>query len=112
MTNKKLPQNDQATQFSKTLAQRQADLKTIKPWVGKSNLFQNMALQDIHNRAGICFIDPHGESIEWLLERIPANRYEDIILFDPADTNFPFGLNLLEASTESEQDFLVAELIS
>ncbi len=83
-----------------------------KTGVGKSTLYQNMALQDIHNRNGVCFIDPHGESIEWLLERIPANRYEDVILFDPSDSDFPFGLNLLEWTTESEKDFLVAELIS
>jgi hypothetical protein len=82
-----------------------------KTGVGKSTVFQNMALQDIHNRNGLCFIDPHGESIDWLLQRIPANRLEDVILFDPSDTDYPFGVNLLEAHSEAERDFLVAELI-
>jgi len=82
-----------------------------KTGVGKSTVFQNMALQDIHNRAGLCFIDPHGESIDWLLARIPANRLEDVILFDPSDGEFPFGLNLLEAHDAREKDFLVSELI-
>src|SRR5438874_5253150 len=68
-----------------------------KTGVGKSTVFQNMALQDIINRNGLCFIDPHGESIDWLLQHIPANRLEDVILLDPSDTEFPFGLNLLEA---------------
>lgn len=82
-----------------------------KTGVGKSTVFQNMALQDILNQAGVCFIDPHGESIDWLLARIPDNRLEDVILFDPSDGDFPFGLNLLEATDVQEKDFLVAELI-
>lgn len=82
-----------------------------KTGVGKSSLFANMALQDIQNQRGICFIDPHGEAIAWLLERIPKGRLEDVILFDPADAENPMGLNLLEAKTERERDFLVAELI-
>src|ERR1700733_8565573 len=82
-----------------------------KTGVGKSTLFANMCLQDIYNRHGVCFIDPHGESVQWLLERIPASRLEDVIYFSPADGQFPIGLNLLEAKTPEEKDFLVAELI-
>jgi hypothetical protein len=82
-----------------------------KTGVGKSTVYENMALQDIHNGNGVCFIDPHGESIDWLLERIPANRLEDVILFDPSDSAFPIGLNLLEAQNEQERHFLVSELI-
>ncbi len=83
-----------------------------KTGAGKSTVFQNMCLQDIRNHHGVCFIDPHGESIQWLLERIPKNRIEDVILFDPSDTNFPMGFNLLDYSSEEEKDFLVAECIS
>jgi len=70
-----------------------------------------MCLQDIHNGHGVCFIDPHGESVQWLLERIPFNRLEDVILFDPADAECPFGLNLLEGTDGLEKDFLVAQVI-
>ncbi len=82
-----------------------------KTGVGKSTLFANMCLQDIQNFHGICFIDPHGESVEWLLDNIPASRMEDVIYFNPADGNFPMGLNLLESKTPGERDFLVGELI-
>ncbi|PIR13102.1 hypothetical protein COV49_03310 [Candidatus Falkowbacteria bacterium CG11_big_fil_rev_8_21_14_0_20_39_10] len=82
-----------------------------KTGVGKSTLFQNMCWQDIKNHEGVCYIDPHGESIDWILERIPKNRLEDVVLFDPADTAFPFGLNLLEAGDGQEKDFLVSECI-
>jgi type IV secretory pathway TraG/TraD family ATPase VirD4 len=82
-----------------------------KTGAGKSTVFTNMALQDIRNGSGVCFVDPHGEAIDWLLSRIPEERLEDVVLFDPSDTSFPVGLNLLEANTESERDFLVSELI-
>lgn len=82
-----------------------------KTGVGKSSVFQNMCLEDIRNGRGVCFMDPHGDSIDWLEARIPASRLTDVILFDPSDADFPFGLNLLEASSEHERDFLVAECI-
>ncbi|MBL8029844.1 MAG: TraM recognition domain-containing protein [Candidatus Doudnabacteria bacterium] len=82
-----------------------------KTGVGKSTVFQNMCLQDILNHRGVCFIDPHGESISWILKRIPKSHMENVILFDPSDAENPFGLNLLEASEERERDFLVAQVI-
>ncbi len=82
-----------------------------KTGAGKSTMFQNLCLQDIENQHGVCFIDPHGESIAWLLERIPKNRLEDVILFDPSDAECSFGLNLLEWRDEAEKDFLVAQVI-
>jgi type IV secretory pathway TraG/TraD family ATPase VirD4 len=82
-----------------------------KTGVGKSTLFQNMMLQDIMAGQGCCFVDPHGEAIDWLLQRIPADRLADVVLFDPSDTTWPIGLNLLEWKTEAEKDFLVSEAI-
>jgi hypothetical protein len=82
-----------------------------KTGVGKSTVFQNMCLQDIENGHGVCYIDPHGESIDWLLERIPEDRLQDVVLFDPSDTDSPFGLNILEAHDEFEKDFLVNECL-
>jgi len=82
-----------------------------KTGTGKSSLFQNMALQDILGGRGVCFVDPHGEAIEWLLKRIPQSRIEDVILFDPSLEETPPGLNLLEGRSASEKDFLASEAI-
>lgn len=82
-----------------------------KTGVGKSTVFQNMCLQDIRHGHGACFIDPHGDSVEWLLRRVPRERLQDVIVFDPSDTAFPFALNLLEAHDTFEKDFLVNECI-
>lgn len=82
-----------------------------KTGAGKSTLFQNMMLQDIQAGAGCCFVDPHGEAIDWLLQHIPPERLEDVVLFNPSDMDWPVGLNLLEWQEEKEKDFLVAEAI-
>ncbi|MDB5178823.1 MAG: hypothetical protein JWN01_766 [Patescibacteria group bacterium] len=79
---------------------------------GKSTLFQNAILQDMAAGEGCCFIDPHGEGIDWLLPRIPAHRAKDVILFDPSDPEALLGLNLLEWRTPHERDLLIQELIA
>jgi hypothetical protein len=78
---------------------------------GKSTLFQASILQDMAAGEGCCFIDPHGEVIDWLLPRIPPHRAKDVILFDPSDPQALLGLNLLEWRTPHERDLLIQELI-
>lgn len=82
-----------------------------KTGVGKTTLFEHMVDQDIRSGKGVCFIDPLGDAIESILQKIPKERAEDVILFDPSDTARPMGLNLLEWQQPPEKDFLVAEWI-
>jgi hypothetical protein len=63
---------------------------------GKSNLLLDIALQDIAAGDGLCLMDPHGDLIEAVLARVPPSRIKDVILFDPSDVEFPFGLNMFE----------------
>ncbi len=63
---------------------------------GKSTLLKNLAIQDIHAGRGIALVDPHGEFVEDLLEHIPPEREKDVIYFNPADTDYPIGFNVLE----------------
>lgn len=79
--------------------------------MGKTQLLKNMMLQDIYSGKGLCFIDPHGDAAEDLLQMIPPNRAEDVIYFDPSDTDRPFGMNMLEAYTEDQKHFVVASII-
>ncbi|MFC1613306.1 type IV secretory system conjugative DNA transfer family protein [Patescibacteria group bacterium] len=79
---------------------------------GKSVLMGEMAKQDIKNGDGVCIIDPHGSLVENVLSGIPAERAEDVIIFDPSDVERPVGLNMLEANTPEEADFAVQEMIS
>jgi len=81
-----------------------------KTGVGKSEFLKDMILQDIKNGEGVCFVDPH-DTIDKLLPLIPPERAEDVILFDPSDTERPMGLNMLEAQTEQERHFIVSSIV-
>lgn len=83
-----------------------------KTGTGKSVLLTNMAIQDIRAGYGVCVIDPHGDLVEDLLKYIPPERAEDVIYFDPADTERPMGLNLLEANTEDQKHFMTTAIIN
>lgn len=80
--------------------------------VGKTEIMKYMAVQDIANGEGICIVDPHGDFIEDILPHIPKSRAEDVILFEPSDTERPMGLNMLEVKNDNEKDFAVQEMIS
>ncbi|MBI4948430.1 type IV secretion system DNA-binding domain-containing protein [Candidatus Berkelbacteria bacterium] len=82
-----------------------------KTGTGKTTLFETMIEQDMVNGKGLCFIDPLGDAIESLLKKVPTERAKDVILFDPSDTQFPLGLNLLEYKNPEERDFLIQEVI-
>lgn len=82
-----------------------------KTGTGKSQLLEEMIIQDIENGKGVGVVDPHGELIMAILKRIPPERAEDVIYFDPADTERPMGLNMLEASTEEQKHFVVTSIV-
>src|SRR4051812_3078473 len=65
--------------------------------VGKTTLVENMILQKINAGEGVGFIDPHGDSAQNILNYIPPSRVRDVVYFDPADSAYPMGLNLLES---------------
>ncbi len=67
-----------------------------KTGTGKTALLNNMIVQDIANGEGVCVIDPHGELVEGLLQKIPEERAKDVIYFNPADPDFHIGFNILE----------------
>ena len=81
---------------------------------GKSTFIEEMAKQDAKNKQGMCIIDPHGDLIDHVLESIPKERAEDVIYFDPSDTERPFGLNMMEYDEKNpeQKTFVINEMIS
>lgn len=67
-----------------------------KTGMGKSTLLENLAIQDLENGEGLCFIDPHGGTAEKLLDFVPEHRVKDVVYFAPFDDEHPMGLNMLE----------------
>ena len=80
--------------------------------MGKSVFLENLAFQDMCDGRGFAFIDPHGDAVEALLQRVPEERIDDVIYFDPADIEHPVGMNMFEYATEDQKDFIVQEGIS
>ena len=77
--------------------------------MGKSKLLENLAYQDIMEGRGFCFIDPHGDSAEELLGMIPQSRMDDVIYFNPSDTENPLGFNIFEIESPEDMDFVISE---
>jgi hypothetical protein len=77
---------------------------------GKTTMLKSMIGSDLRSGHGICVIDPHGDLFRWTLAQIPDERMEDVVLLDPADRDFPIGLNMLECQDESHRHFLVQEM--
>lgn len=79
---------------------------------GKSILLENLAYQDMMDGKGFAFVDPHGDSVEALLGKVPKERVDDVIYFNPGDMTNPIGLNMFEFDHPDQKDFLVQEAIN
>jgi len=94
-------------------ADRQRHMYIIgRTGTGKSEFLKSMIRQDINAGHGLCFMDPHGDAVEDILNFVPPSRVEDVIYFRPSDTERPMGLNLLEATSEDQQHFAATAVIN
>jgi len=78
---------------------------------GKSESMSYYAYENILRGEGVAFVDPHGKDLRNLLKKIPRERIKDVILFNPADEEYPIGLNLLIAKNEVEKHQIVNQFI-
>lgn len=83
-----------------------------KTGMGKSTCLENMAVQDIKNGEGFCFIDPHGKTAELLLEYIPEERIKDVLYFAPFDLDNPVSFNVMEDVGYDKRHLVVSGLMS
>jgi DNA helicase HerA-like ATPase len=100
---------NQQVKFGIKLDDRRRHIYVIgKTGVGKTVLLKNLAVQDMQNGHGMCYIDPNGDAVEELLGCIPSYRLNDVVYFNPADLNNPIAFNILE-SVSAEYHHLVAD---
>jgi len=78
---------------------------------GKSTLFLNLLCQDMEAGLGVGLLDPHGDLADAVLARVPKHRLDDVILFDPADAEYPVGFNILDAQSELERTLLASDMV-
>lgn len=79
---------------------------------GKSTLLLSLIKQDLEQNQGLCVIDPHGDLIDAVIENVPENRINDVILFDPSDAEYPVGFNILHAKSLLEKTILSSDLVA
>ncbi|MFI8802778.1 type IV secretory system conjugative DNA transfer family protein [Micromonospora chalcea] len=75
---------------------------------GKTTLLVNMAVEDIKAGRGTVVIDPHGDMVLDILDRLPASVAGRVVLFDPDQPNPP-TLNPLSGD---DPDLVVDNLVS
>ncbi len=83
-----------------------------KTGMGKSTMIENMAAQDIINGNGLCFIDPHGSAIEFLLDYIPKERVKDVVYFAPFDSENPLAFNVMEDVGAAKRHLVAQGILS
>jgi RecA/RadA recombinase len=62
---------------------------------GKSTLLLNLITQDMAAGRAVVVIEPKGDLMAEVLERVPPARLGDVVLLDPSDSERPVGLNPL-----------------
>jgi hypothetical protein len=83
-----------------------------KTGMGKSTLLENMAIQDIQNGEGFAFIDPHGGTVEHILDFIPEHRIKDVVYFAPFDMEHPIAFNVMEDVGYDKRHLVVSGLMA
>jgi energy-coupling factor transporter ATP-binding protein EcfA2 len=83
-----------------------------KTGMGKSTLLENMAIQDIRNGEGLAFLDPHGATVEHLLDFIPEDRIKDVVYFAPFDMEHPIAFNVMEDVGYDKRHLVVSGLMA
>lgn len=83
-----------------------------KTGMGKSTLLENLAIQDIKNGEGLCFIDPHGGTAEKLLDYVPEERIKDVLYFAPFDLEHPVAFNVMEDIGADKRHLVLSGLMS
>lgn len=83
-----------------------------KTGMGKTTLLENMILSDIYAGHGCCYVDPHGDTVQKIIDYIPSWRINDVVYFDPSDVDNPIGFNILEAIDPGMKHLVASALMS
>jgi len=103
---------NQMTKFGIKTDDRRRHVYVVgKTGMGKTTLLENFILSDIYAGHGACYVDPHGDTAEKLIDYIPSWRVKDIVYFNPADTDFPVGFNILEAISEKHKHLVASGMM-
>ena len=90
--------HNQNIPFGMLREDRQRHLYVVgKSGTGKTKLLELLITTDIKDGKGVCVMDPHGDLVDAVIKHVPKNRINDVIYFNPMDTDFPVAFNPMEA---------------
>ena len=78
---------------------------------GKSTLIRNLIIQDIEKGYGVGLIDPHGDLADDILDCIPPHRTDHVAYINPADHEFPVGLNVLRPGGNHAPHLIASSIV-
>ncbi|PJC37418.1 hypothetical protein CO046_00615 [Candidatus Peregrinibacteria bacterium CG_4_9_14_0_2_um_filter_53_11] len=89
--------HNQNKRFGLKRSDRRRHLYVVgKSGTGKSKMLELLINEDIQAGHGVGVLDPHGDLVDSILRRIPKNRIDDVVVFNPADYDYPVAFNPLE----------------
>jgi hypothetical protein len=90
------------TEFGITREDRRRHLYVVgKSGSGKSKLLELLIKEDLEAGKGVGVLDPHGDLVDNVMKFVPEDRIKDVVIFDPADIEFPIAFNPLESVDEA-----------
>jgi hypothetical protein len=82
-----------------------------KTGVGKSTLIETLAVQDMRADRGFALIDPHGDLVEQVADRVNADQPKKVYYLDAPNPNQPFGYNPLRRVRDDKIPLAVSGLL-
>jgi hypothetical protein len=96
-----------ARRIGLTIADSRLHLHLLGPTgTGKTTAMLNLAEQDIAAGRGVGVLDPKGDLVAALLERIPASRWDDVVYISPDQDARCVGIHPLELSADEDPDLV------
>ena len=77
---------------------------------GKSTLLTGLIAGDMAAGRGVVVLDPKGDLVADVLDRVPQHRLDEVVVLDPADEDRPVGLNLL-AANEADRELVTEQVV-
>ncbi len=77
---------------------------------GKSTIMEHIA-RDAMKQGGLVLIDPHGDLVDHVLQMVPPERADDVVLIDLADKNASVGINVLDVTLGRGRDKAISDLL-
>jgi hypothetical protein len=68
---------------------------------GKTSLIKNLVRDDLAAGRGLAVVETNGDLVKDLLNLIPADRINDVVLIDPTDPDYAVGFNPFAGSTDA-----------